>query len=154
MKPELASQAQSASRFLVLMLESAGHPHRTFVALKRCDPFANPLQGMLSSLVLPQFSYFWPIRCNISQDAAKGGCGLGGACRHTKTVKTAKTAKTANGLEGRVASPVFPGPMSAVIAAGKKPPEPPKPSKPPKPSNATHPLDHTPPLQHLESGHS
>ena len=49
-----------------------------------------------------------------------------------------------NGLEGRVASPVFLGPMSAVIAAGKKPPEPPKPSKPPKPSNATHPLDHTP----------
>ena len=46
---------------------------------------------------------------------------------------------------GRVASPVFLGPMSAAIAAGKKPPNPPKPSKPPKPSNATHPLDHTPP---------
>ena len=87
------------------------------------------------------------------RDAAKGGCGLGGVCSHAKTVKTAKTAKTVktvNGLEGRVASPVFPGPMSAVIAAGKKPPEPPKPSKPPKPSNATHPLDHTPPLQHLD----
>ena len=59
---------------------------------------------------------------NVYQDAAKGGCGLGGVCRHTKTVKTAKTVKTVNGLEGRVASPVFPGPMSAVIAAGKKPP--------------------------------
>ena len=80
-----------------------------------------------------------------------GGCGLGGVCRHTKNAKTAKTvkaAKTVNGLDGRVASPVFLGPMSAVIAAGKKPP------KPPKPSNATHPLDHTPPLQHLEyEGH-
>ena len=74
----------------------------------------------------------------------RGGVFCGGVCRHTKT------AKTANGLEGRVARPVFLGPMSAVIAAGKKPPEPPKPSKPPKPSNATHPLDHTPPLQHLE----
>ena len=71
-----------------------------------------------------------------------------GVCRHTKT---AKTVKTANGLDGRVASPVFLGPMSAVIAADKKPPKPPRPSKPPKPSNATHPLDHTPPLRHPDS---
>ena len=78
----------------------------------------------------------------------RGGCGLGGVCRHTKTaktVKTTKTVKTVNGLDGRVAGPVFLGPKSAVIPAGKKP------SKPPKPSNATHPLDLTPPLQHLET---
>ena len=84
------------------------------------------------------------------QDAAKGGCGLGGVCRHTKTAKTVKTAKNRQTLHrsrGACCQSCFPGPMSAVIAAGKKPPEPPKPSKP---SNATHPLDHTPPLQHLD----
>ena len=78
----------------------------------------------------------WVLLC--FQDAEKGGVWFGGVCCHTKP------AKTVNGLEGGVASPVFLGPMSAVIAAGKKPPEPPKPSKPPKPPNATHPLDHTP----------
>ena len=30
---------------------------------------------------------------NQYQDAEKGGCGLGGVCRHTKTAKTVKTAK-------------------------------------------------------------
>ena len=78
----------------------------------------------------------------------KRGVWFGGGC----AAKTVKTAKTVDGLDRRVASPVFLGPMSAVIAAGKKPPKPPKPSKPPKPPNATPPLDHTPPLQHLDRG--
>ena len=86
------------------------------------------------------------------QDAAKGGVwSRGGVSPHQNRQNHQKTVKTVNGLEVRVASPVFPGPMSAVIPAGKKPPELPKPSKPPKPSNAAHPLDHTPPLQHLDS---
>ena len=76
----------------------------------------------------------------VGQEAEKGGCGLGGVCRHTKT---AKTVKTVDGLEGRVAIPASVGSMSAVIAAGKKPP---------KPSNATHPLDHTPPFSAFRVG--
>ena len=45
-----------------------------------------------------------------------GGCGLGGVCRNRQNRQ--------NRLEGRVAIPASLGSMSAVIAAGKKPPKP------------------------------
>ena len=80
----------------------------------------------------------------------QGGVWFGGVCRHTKT---AKPAKTVNGLDGRVASPVFLGPMSAVIAAARNRQNRQN-RQTAKTVNATHPLDHTPPLQHLDFSES